>query len=75
MRRTELAALARSASRSASLLAHRLAELARAIEFGDRNEISYIADTLGSEVERTDSLVENVEIEIGKRRGCRRERP
>ncbi len=66
--RPDLTALARTASRNTSLLSHRLRELARALEHNDENEISYLGEALGPELERTWSLLESVEVELEFRR-------
>ncbi|MBK8999577.1 MAG: hypothetical protein IPM35_27975 [Myxococcales bacterium] len=62
------AALARSASRSASLLSRRLDELARALERDDWNEITYVTEALDTDLDRTGSLLERVEVELACRR-------
>lgn len=60
-------ALARSASRNAGLLARRLEDLAQALDRDDKNEISCLREALRPELERTRSLLENLDVDLACR--------
>lgn len=57
-------ALVESAARSTRQLTQRLADLARALGRSDETEIAGLAAELGTEVQRTWSLLESVEVEL-----------
>lgn len=61
-------ALARSASRNASLLSRRLEELARALEHDDDGVLGQLAEALDSDLDRTGSLLEALGVELECRR-------
>lgn len=62
------AALARSASRNASLLSRRLEELARALEHDDDGVLARLAEALDSDLDHTGSLLEALGVELECRR-------